>query len=153
MSRHHLVARIVAFALVAMTAGVGAAVTAAPQAAAAAGDPFPSGPGLVFVAQGPARGDPTTLFEAVQSAGNISFVRQGTGPAVGYNAIGFHDADMFLYGSGASPGLPVVTIGALLFGSGSALWSLRGGDRAVLDSTHARALDLSDPRQKTLDNS
>ena len=61
-------------------------------------------------------------------------------------------ADMFLYGSGASPGLPVVTIGALLFGSGSALWSLRGGDRAVLDSTHARPLDLSDPRQKTLDN-
>jgi heat shock protein HtpX len=61
-------------------------------------------------------------------------------------------ADMFLYGSGASPGLPVMTIGALLFGGGSALWSLRGGDRAVLDSTHARPLDLSDPRQKTLDN-
>src|SRR6202022_2523596 len=37
-------------------------------------------------------------------------------------------------------------------GSGSALWSLRGGDRAVLDSTQARPLDLSDPRQKTLDN-
>ncbi len=60
--------------------------------------------------------------------------------------------DLFLYGSGASPGLPVLTIGALLFGGGSALWSLKGGDRAVLESTHARPLDPSDPRQKVLDN-
>jgi heat shock protein HtpX len=61
-------------------------------------------------------------------------------------------ADVFLYTSGASPGLPVATIGALFFGAGSALWALKGGDRAVLDSTHARPLDLSDPREKVLDN-
>ena len=60
--------------------------------------------------------------------------------------------DLFLYGSGASPGLPVLTIGALLFGGGSALWSLKGGDRAVLESTRARPLDPSDPRHKLLDN-
>ncbi|MEO8189055.1 MAG: M48 family metallopeptidase [Acidobacteriota bacterium] len=60
--------------------------------------------------------------------------------------------DLFLYGSGGSPGLPVLTIGALLFGGGSALWSLKGGERAVLESTHARPLDRSDPRQKLLDN-
>lgn len=61
-------------------------------------------------------------------------------------------ADMFLYGAGASPGLPILTVGALFFGGGSALWALKGGDRAVLDSTHARPLDRSDPRQKVLDN-
>ncbi len=60
--------------------------------------------------------------------------------------------DLFLYGSGASPGLPVLTIGALLFGGGSALWSLKGGDRAVLESTHAQPLDPSNPRHKLLDN-
>ncbi|MFN2634884.1 MAG: M48 family metalloprotease [Thermoanaerobaculia bacterium] len=60
--------------------------------------------------------------------------------------------DLFLYGSGASPGLPVLTIGALLFGGGSALWSLKGGDRAVLESTHAQALDRNHPRHRMLDN-
>ena len=40
--------------------------------------------------------------------------------------------DLFLYGSGASPGLPILTIGALLFGGGSALWSLKGGDRVTI---------------------
>ncbi|MEO8430766.1 MAG: M48 family metallopeptidase [Acidobacteriota bacterium] len=61
-------------------------------------------------------------------------------------------ADMFLYGSGASPGFPILTIGALLFGGGSAWWSLRGGDRAVLESTHARPANLADPRERILDN-
>src|ERR1700737_3655405 len=61
-------------------------------------------------------------------------------------------ADMFLYGSGASPGLPVVTIGALLLGSGSPLWSPPGGDRAVLASTQAQPLGLPQPRQKSLAN-
>ncbi len=61
-------------------------------------------------------------------------------------------ADMFLYGSGFSPGFPILTIGALLFGGGSAWWSLRGGDRAVLESTNARPANLSDPRERILDN-
>jgi heat shock protein HtpX len=59
-------------------------------------------------------------------------------------------ADMFLYGAGASPGIPVATIGALALGAGSALWALHGGDRAVLESTHAAPLDPRDPRQKQL---
>lgn len=61
-------------------------------------------------------------------------------------------ADAFLYGSGWGPGIPVATIGAILLGAGSAWWSLREGDRAVLESTHAVPIDPSDPRQKTLDN-
>ena len=61
-------------------------------------------------------------------------------------------ADMFLYGSGFSPGIPVMTIGALLFGGGSAWWSLREGDRAVLESTQARPVNLADPRERVLDN-
>ncbi len=61
-------------------------------------------------------------------------------------------ADAFLYGSGTGPGIPVATIAAILLGAGSAWWSLQGGDRAVLQSVSARPIDLSDPRQKTLDN-
>ena len=61
-------------------------------------------------------------------------------------------ADVALYAAGASPGLPIATIGALLFGGGSAWWSLRGGDQAVLESTRAQPVNLSDPRQKMLDD-
>jgi heat shock protein HtpX len=61
-------------------------------------------------------------------------------------------ADFFLYGSGAGPGFPIATIGALLFGAGSSLWALRAGDRAVLDSANAVPVDARDPRQKLLDN-
>jgi heat shock protein HtpX len=61
-------------------------------------------------------------------------------------------ADVFLYGSGIGPGIPICTIGALLLGSFSAWWSLQGGDRAVLESAHAVPIDLSDPKQRTLDN-
>lgn len=61
-------------------------------------------------------------------------------------------ADMLLYGAGASPGIPVATLGALALGGGSAWWSLRGGDRAILESTHAVPLDPSDPRQRLLEN-
>jgi heat shock protein HtpX len=61
-------------------------------------------------------------------------------------------ADAFLYGSGGSSGLPILTLGALAFGGLSAWWSLHGGDQAVLQSASARPLDLSDPLQKTLDN-
>ena len=61
-------------------------------------------------------------------------------------------ADVFLYGSGFSPGFPIATIGAVLLGCFSAWWSLQGGDRAVLESAHAAPIDLSDPKQKTLEN-
>ena len=59
---------------------------------------------------------------------------------------------MFLYGAGVSPGIPVMTLGAILFGAGSAWWSLRDGDRAVLESTRARPVNLADPRERVLDN-
>lgn len=61
-------------------------------------------------------------------------------------------ADFFLYGSGAGPGFPIATIGALLFGAGSSLWALRAGDRAVLESANARPVDRNDPGQQQLDN-
>ncbi len=61
-------------------------------------------------------------------------------------------ADVFLYWSGASPGVPIATIGALCLGSFSAWWSLKGGDKAILESTHATPIDLSDPKQRALDN-
>lgn len=61
-------------------------------------------------------------------------------------------ADFFLYGSGAGPGFPVATIGALLFGAGSSLWALRAGDRAVLESAGAVPVDRSDPHGQVLDN-
>jgi heat shock protein HtpX len=61
-------------------------------------------------------------------------------------------ADFFLYGSGAGPGFPVATIGALLFGAGSSLWALHAGDRAVLESASAVPIDRSDPRLRVLDN-
>ena len=61
-------------------------------------------------------------------------------------------ADFFLYGSGAGPGFPIATIGALLFGAGSSLWALKAGDRAVLESAHAVPVKTTDPRQRLLDN-
>jgi heat shock protein HtpX len=61
-------------------------------------------------------------------------------------------ADFFLYGSGAGPGFPIATIGALLFGAGSSLWALKAGDRAVLESANAVPIDPADPRQHVLDN-
>ncbi|MFJ5921538.1 DUF6923 family protein [Kitasatospora sp. NPDC092948] len=69
---------------------------APPPATAAPGDPFPAGPGLVFVAQGPARGQPTTLYEAVQGPGEITFSLQGTS-SLPYNGMGFDTNDMYLY--------------------------------------------------------
>lgn len=61
-------------------------------------------------------------------------------------------ADFFLYGSGAGPGFPIATLGALLFGAGSSLWALKAGDRAVLESANAAPVDPADPRQRILDN-
>jgi heat shock protein HtpX len=61
-------------------------------------------------------------------------------------------ADAFLYGSGVGPGIPVATLGALCLGGFSAWWALAGGDKAVLESTHAVPVDPRDPRQRMLDN-
>ncbi len=61
-------------------------------------------------------------------------------------------ADAFLYDVGGSPGLPICALGALAFGGLSAWWSLHGGDQAVLESSSARLLDPSDPKERTLDN-
>src|SRR5437763_13181493 len=61
-------------------------------------------------------------------------------------------ADGMLYAGGASPGLPIATLGALCFGGFSAWWSLHGGDQAVLESAHARPLNPADPLERVLDN-
>lgn len=61
-------------------------------------------------------------------------------------------ADAFLYGSGGSPGIPICTLGALLVGGFSAWWSIRGGDQMVLESAGAKPIDLTDPRQRVVDN-
>ena len=61
-------------------------------------------------------------------------------------------ADAFLYGSGVGPGIPVATLGALCLGGFSAWWALAGGDKAVLESTHAVPIDPGDPKQRMLDN-
>lgn len=61
-------------------------------------------------------------------------------------------ADVALYAGGASPGFPIATVGALLFGGLSAWWSVRGGDQAVLESTRAVPINLTDPRQRILDD-
>jgi len=61
-------------------------------------------------------------------------------------------ADGFLYGAGASPGIPIATLGALCMGGFSAWWSLHGGDQAVLESAHATPLDPTDPQQRVLEN-
>ena len=61
-------------------------------------------------------------------------------------------ADGLLYAGGFSPGLPLATLGALAVGGLSAWWSLREGDKAVLESTAAAPLDPSDPRQRVLQN-
>jgi heat shock protein HtpX len=61
-------------------------------------------------------------------------------------------ADAFLYGSGAGPGFPIATIGAVCLGGFSAWWALAGGDKAVLESTNAVPVNLNDPKQRILDN-
>lgn len=93
---------------------------------------------------------PTNLFE--QQKKNL---RRTSGILAGFVAFLVFlgaGADFFLYGSGAGPGLPVATIGALLFGAGSSLWALKAGDRAVLESANAVPIDRNDPRQRVLDN-
>ena len=60
--------------------------------------------------------------------------------------------DAFLYAGGGSPGFPFLTLGAIAFGGLSAWWSLKEGDRAVLESAAAVPLDPRDPKQKMLDD-
>jgi heat shock protein HtpX len=57
-----------------------------------------------------------------------------------------------LYAGGFSPGIPLATLGALGMGGLSAWWSLKEGDKAVLESTRATLLDRSDPKQRMLEN-
>jgi heat shock protein HtpX len=93
---------------------------------------------------------PTNLFE--QQRKNL---RRTAGILTGFVAFLVFlgaGADFFLYGSGAGPGFPVATIGALLFGAGSSLWALKAGDRAVLESANAAPIDRNDLRQQVLDN-
>jgi heat shock protein HtpX len=92
----------------------------------------------------------TNLFE--QQKRNLRRTTGFLAGFVGFLAFLGIGADFFLYGSGAGPGFPIATIGALLFGAGSSLWALRAGDRAVLESANARAVDRSDPGQQQLDN-
>jgi heat shock protein HtpX len=93
---------------------------------------------------------PTNLFE--QQKRNLRRTALILTLFVGFLVFLGAGADFFLYGTGSGPGLPIVTIGALLFGAGSSLWALRSGDRAVLESAHAARVDLADPRQRMLDN-
>ncbi|MEU8543760.1 hypothetical protein AB0C52_27855 [Streptomyces sp. NPDC048717] len=89
------------------------------QAYAAAGDPFPEGPGLVFVAQGTAPGQPTTLYEAVQGVGEVHFVSQGTA-AFGYNAMGFRVTDRYLYAINNNDGVARIGQGGVATNTGQA---------------------------------
>jgi heat shock protein HtpX len=60
--------------------------------------------------------------------------------------------DFFLINAGFGPGFPVATLGAVAVGGFMSYWSLHGGDQAILESSRARPIDPSDPRQKVLDN-
>ncbi|HEY6929436.1 MAG TPA: M48 family metalloprotease [Thermoanaerobaculia bacterium] len=93
---------------------------------------------------------PTNLYE--QQKRNIARTRLILAGFILFLAFLGIGADVFLYGSGVGPGIPVCTIGALLLGGFSAWWSLQGGDKAVLESAHAVPVDLRDPKQRTLDN-
>jgi heat shock protein HtpX len=58
----------------------------------------------------------------------------------------------FDYNYGAVLKLPVFSLIALLFGSFSSYAGFMYGDKMILASTHARELDLSDPKQKQWQN-
>ncbi len=92
----------------------------------------------------------TNLYE--QQKRNIGRTRVVLAGFVVFLALLGLGADAFLYGSGAGPGFPIATIGALCLGGLSAWWAVAGGDRAVLESTHAVPIDLRDPKQKMLDD-
>ncbi|MEU3072150.1 DUF6923 family protein [Streptomyces laurentii] len=123
------------------------------QAYAAAGDPFPGGPGLVFVAQGPAPGEPTTLYEAVQGTGQVTFVREGTA-TFGHNAMGFRAADRYLHAINNNDGLARIGQGGVATNTGQVGLPSSGtfsynqgtfGDGPTADTLYVR--------QSTTDNS
>jgi heat shock protein HtpX len=93
---------------------------------------------------------PTNLYD--QQKRNIARTRMILAGFVLFLAFLGMGADAFLYGSGAGPGFPVATLGALSLGGFSAWWALRGGDKAVLESTHAIPVEVRDPPQKMLDD-
>jgi heat shock protein HtpX len=92
----------------------------------------------------------TNLYD--QQKRNISRTRVVLAGFVVFLALLGLGADAFLYGSGAGPGFPIATLGALCLGGFSAWWALAGGDKAVLESTHAAPIDIRDPKQKMLDD-
>src|SRR5262245_3779619 len=93
---------------------------------------------------------PTNIYE--QQKRNIARTRAILAGFILFLAFLGMGADAFLYGSGVGPGFPIATLGALCLGGFSAWWALQGGDKAVLESTHAVPVDLRDPQQKLLDN-
>jgi len=93
---------------------------------------------------------PTNLYE--QQKRNIARTRVILVGFVAFLAFLGIGADVFLYGSGAGPGFPIATLGAVCLGGFSAWWALEGGDKAVLESTHAVPIDLRDPKQKMLED-
>jgi heat shock protein HtpX len=93
---------------------------------------------------------PVNIYE--QQKRNIARTRVILAGFVVFLAFLGMGADAFLYGSGAGPGFPIATLGALCLGGFSAWWALQGGDRAVLESTHAVPVDLRDREQKLFDN-
>lgn len=105
------------------------------------------------MAQGPAPGEPTTLYEAVQGAGQVTFVREGTA-AFGYNAMGFRAADRFLYAINNNDGLARI-------GQGGAATNLgqvglpSSGTFSYNQGTFGDGLaaDILHVRQSTSDNS
>ncbi len=71
---------------------------------------------------------------------------------VGLLGLGF---DYFILGVGSGPHslpIPFVTIGAIVFGTFSALWSLESGSTTVLASSGALAIPPGDPRYQQLSN-
>jgi heat shock protein HtpX len=92
----------------------------------------------------------TNLYE--QQKRNIARTRMILAGFILFLAFLGMGADAFLYGSGAGPGFPIATLGALCLGGFSAWWALQGGDKAVLESTHAVPADVRDPPQKMLDD-
>ncbi len=93
---------------------------------------------------------PLNIYE--QQKRNLANTRLFIAGFVALLAVLGMGADGLLYAGGFSPGLPLATLGALAVGGLSAWWSLREGDKAVLESTAAVPLDPSDPTQRVLDN-
>lgn len=108
---------------------VAATTLLATPAYAAAGDPFPAGDSLVFVAQN----TPSQLFRATTDGlGTVSFAAEGPAAGFNYNAVGYNTIDNYLYGTtgAAVTGMPqgslirigqggvVTRVGTATFGTG-----------------------------------